>query len=53
MTCCDGTGWTGVEGVICAEHYEPCGDLLSLAWEGWADAYDDDPSPYLGTYSEE
>jgi hypothetical protein len=43
MTCCDGTGWTGVEGVICAEHYDPCGGLLELGhsdplaeWE-WED----------------
>lgn len=24
-TCCDGTGWTGVDGQPCAEHYEPVG----------------------------
>ena len=23
--CCDGTGWTGEDGVICSEHYEPIG----------------------------
>ena len=29
--CCDGTGWTGVEGVICAEHYNSCLDLFEFS----------------------
>ena len=31
ITCCDGTGWTGVEGAPCAEHYEPCGDFFEFS----------------------
>jgi hypothetical protein len=31
MECCDGTGWTGTPRVLCAEHYEPCGELLEFA----------------------
>jgi hypothetical protein len=28
--CCDGTGWTGEEGVICALHYNQMGDILEM-----------------------
>jgi hypothetical protein len=28
--CCDGTGWTGQEGVLCHAHYEPMTGWLEL-----------------------
>lgn len=30
MRCCDGTGWTGVEGAPCAIHYNSVGDLFAF-----------------------